>query len=406
MENVREGAIAAGATQDPELDRYGLLGEPAGSELHDLVELVAQVCDMPRAAINILTPEQQHMIATAGFEPSVCAREDSMCAQVMTESQPVVVPDASIDPRFADNPFVTGVIGDVRFYASAPLVTPDGTTLGRLCVFDDVPRELSEKQEQGLSTLARQIMDVLELRYRSRALEESLGELTAVRDELTRSNHHLALFAGQVSHDLRSPLTAILANAELLATEPAVEADKELGSMVDAVSQAGQRMNRLIEEILGFALEGGQLQLADTDLSKVFDLALADLGPLVAQTQAEIVVAELPTVTADEDMLYSVALNLLTNALKFGKPGTPPLVEVTAALVGSVWRFAVSDNGIGVEPERRNAVFTLGERGGAETLGHGIGLATTRRLIEAHGGRVGIESSVTGGASVWFELPA
>ncbi len=390
---------------ESEVERYALLTEPAGHELQSLVDLVAQVCEVPTAAINIVTRDHQHQVATAGFDPSICAREDSMCALVLTESAPVVVPDASVDERFSDNAFVTGSIGHVRFYASAPLVTPDGTILGRLCVFDDVVRELTPQQTQALTTLAVQVMEVLELRHRTRQLARSLEELESARDELRRSNQHLTLFAGQVSHDLRSPLTAILANAELLATEPVVETDTDLLSMVAAVNQAGQRMNRMIEEMLSYALEGGRLDLAATPLEQVVSLVLADLGPLVSQKGARIDVDELPTVTADADMLYSVVLNLLTNALKFARPDVSPHVRISATRAPTAWRVTVSDNGVGIAPERREAVFALFERGTDDVDGHGIGLATTRRLVEAHGGTVGAGESAAGGAAVWFELP-
>ncbi|MEH3032669.1 MAG: GAF domain-containing sensor histidine kinase [Aeromicrobium erythreum] len=395
--------------REREISRYAILSSPAGQELQDLVDLVAQVCDVPTAAINIISRDHQHQVATAGFDPSVCSREDSMCAAVIHEVDPVIVADATADDRFATNPFVTGVIGSVRFYASAPLVTPDGTTLGRLCVFDDEPRELTAAQRRALVTLARQVMDTLELRYRSRELERSMAELAAARDELRRSNQHLAVFAGQVSHDLRSPLTAILATTELLATEPAVELDAELGSMVNLVNQAGHRMNRMIEEMLGYALEGGRLSLASTPVAHVVSLVQTDLGPVVDQTGAEVVVGDLPTVMADADMLYSVVLNLMTNALKFGRPGVTPKIEVTAERTDLGWRVTVADNGVGIPADQREAVFAHGSRVAEQAddvAGHGIGLSTTRRLVEAHGGRVGADESAAGGAAVWFELPA
>jgi signal transduction histidine kinase len=392
--------------RDEELERYALLTDPPVRDLQGLVDLVAQVCQVPTAGINIISRYQQHQIATAGFDPMICSRDDSMCAAIMTERVPVVVPDASLDPRFADNPFVNGDIGAVRFYASAPIITPEGVPLGRLCVFDNKPRALTPEQVRGLTTLAEQVMDVVELHYRSRELEDSLAELTAVRDELRRSNDHLALFAGQVSHDLRSPLTAILANAEMLAAEPAVEADKELLSIVDAVSAAGQRMNRMIEEMLGFAMEGGRLELAETPVGHVVEVVLADLAPIIKQSGAQIVVGDLPTVLADADMLYSIVLNLITNALKFVRPDVTPHVEVAATRVDGGWRFTVGDNGIGIPADRRNVVFTLFERAADEIAGHGIGLATTHRLVEAHGGRIGVDESPAGGALVWFELPA
>jgi signal transduction histidine kinase len=386
------------------LEQYGVLTQPT-SDLQALVDLVAQVCDAPNAAINIITHDQQRQIATTGIDPSVCSRDDSMCAAVMSVAEAVVVSDASLDERFSTNAFVTGDIGNVRFYASAPLTTPDGSTLGRLCVFDDEIRTLTPEQEHALVTIAGQIMEVFELRYRTGQLETSLTELARLRDELRRSNRHLTHFAGQVSHDLRSPLTAILANAELLAGEPAVEGDPDLTSLVDAVNAAGLRMNRMIEEILGFASEGGRVELAETDLGQVLDLVLSDLAPLVQQKGATVERASLPRVTADADLLYSVLLNLLSNALKFTREDVPPVITVTAERGDARWRVIVSDNGIGIPEERRQAVFALHVREETGREGHGIGLATTRRLVQAHQGEVGVEESAAGGTAVWFELP-
>src|SRR5690606_17884455 len=154
------------------------------------------------------TSGEQHQIAAVGVDPSICTREDSMCAVVL-DQPPVAVQDAGEDPRFLANPWVNGALAATRFYASAPLVSPHGTALGRLCVFDEHVRTLDDEQLEALALLAQRVMDSLELRLRTRELEDSLQELTEARDELRRSNEHLTLFAGQVSHDLRTPLTAI-----------------------------------------------------------------------------------------------------------------------------------------------------------------------------------------------------
>jgi signal transduction histidine kinase len=404
----------AGRRRDAELEhyevleRYEVLHIPAGRDLQALVDLAARICDAPNAAINMISSDLQHQIATTGFAPSVCARDDSMCAAVMTEKQPVVVPDASLDPRFADNPFVTGVIGSVRFYASAPITTPDGVTIGRLCVFDDVPRELTTVQTEALGTLAAKVMDVLELRFRTRALERSMDDLRAARDELRRSNHHLELFASQVSHDLRGPLTAILANTEMLLGEPSVEADDDVRDMVAAIGESGHRMNAMIGEILAFAREGGQIRMTAVALGEIFALVLRDLTPLTEKVGAVVTVDALPTVVGDRDMIYSVALNLVTNAVKFAREEVPSRVHVSGELSEGWCRVRVSDNGVGIPPERAESVFELYARGAddvsARVAGHGIGLATSKRLVQAHGGRVGIEPRDEG-TTVWFDLP-
>ena len=128
-----------------------------------------------------------------------------MCNLVLRESGPVIVPDARLDPRFRDNPFVTGDLGRVRFYATHQLITPESVVIGTLCVFDEVSRTLTPEQESSLAALAERVVDLLELEVRTRELSDSLAELRQVQSELERSNEQLAAFAGQVSHDLRQP---------------------------------------------------------------------------------------------------------------------------------------------------------------------------------------------------------
>ena len=98
---------------DEAIARYGVLEEPGARDLVALTELAALVCDVPHAAINLITRDHQHQIAAAGIDPSVCSREDSMCAVVLDEPGIVVSPDARVDPRFATNPFVSGAIDTV-----------------------------------------------------------------------------------------------------------------------------------------------------------------------------------------------------------------------------------------------------------------------------------------------------
>ena len=395
---------------DREIERYGVLDTAPGRDLEALVALAAQVFGVTTAAINVITGTHQHQIATAGFEASVCAREDSMCAAVVTEPGAVVVADARLDDRFAQNPFVTGAIGLVRFYASAPLVSPDGVVLGRLCVFDEEPREATPQQHEALAVLAARIMDVLELRLRSRQVEQAVVELTRTRDELKRSNEALVHFAAQVSHDLRNPLMVVSANAEMLRLEPAVTGDDELVAMVDEIADATRRMSRLIRDVLDQAREGGRPRGGSADLGAVFDQALLDLRPLVDRTGAAVTVERLPTVPGDEQLLYTVALNLVGNALKFAKPGVAPRVHVSAQARTTAWRVRVRDEGVGIPAQHVDTVFlpyvrAHGGTGSSTAEGHGIGLSTVRRVVEAHGGVVGLESLEGRGTTVWFELP-
>ncbi|MEP9365647.1 GAF domain-containing sensor histidine kinase [Nocardioides sp. CN2-186] len=370
-----------------EIGKYRILTEPPRADLLALVEVAAQVARVPMATINLITDTEQYQVATHGFDASVCRREDSMCNVVLHAGAPVVVPDASQDPRFADNPFVTGVIGDVRFYATHQLVTPEDVVIGTLCVFDVEPRTITDEQEHALAALADRVVDLLELELRTR--------------ELKRSNEQLAAFAGQVSHDLRNPLTAVTMSLAMIGDEAD---DPELGFLVSKALGGAERMQSLIDDLLAYARVGAELQRVPVDLAAVMTDVREDLaGPLA---DATVVVGDLPTVTGDPVQLRAVLQNLLANAAKFTRPGEPAHIEVDGTLIGERWRIEVCDRGPGIPDDQQERVFQPLARVNEDVEGSGIGLSTCRRIVEAHGGRIGLTNAPYGGTCAWFELPA
>jgi len=158
-----------------ETDRAALLAlydlDSAGFlTLDDTTSFASQLCDAPIALVSIVETERQRFLARSGLDATETPRDLSFCAHAMVDDAIFVVPDASRDPRFADNALVTGA-PYIRFYAGAPLTDPAGTPLGALCVTDDKPRAgLTPLQEQGLLLLARQVMMELEGRRRDRAM--------------------------------------------------------------------------------------------------------------------------------------------------------------------------------------------------------------------------------------------
>lgn len=385
---------AQDAARSEAIAEYAVVGEPVEPDLEGIVELAASICGVPSAVINIIDDRSQHQIAAVGFEPSVCPREDSMCDVVLHQPGNVVVPDARLDERFRDNPFVTGTIASVRFYASSPLVTPSGVPIGTLCVFDERSRDLDPKRSRALELLSRQVVDVLELRRTTLELE--------------RSNEQLALFAGQVSHDLRNPLAALAGFLELAASSPEMASAPTASLALERAEAAAGRMGAMVEDLLEYARIGGALRRAPVDLAAVVAAARDDLDAAIASTGAILDVGTLPRVMGDATLLVALMQNLLSNAIKFSAgDGRPPRVAVRAEPISSGWRISVDDDGPGVPAQERARVFDLLERAGRPDVeGLGIGLSTCRRIVEAHGGRIGIDASPSGGASVSFVLPA
>ena len=379
---------ARDARRVAEIGKYRVLVDPPRRDLIALVEVAAQVADVPMATINLITDVEQHQVAAFGFDAGICRREDSMCNLVLHAGAPVIVPDARDDDRFRTNPFVTGEIGNVRFYATHQLRTPAGTVIGTLCVFDEVPRTLSAEQERALAGLADRVVDLLELELRTRELE--------------RSNEQLAAFAGQVSHDLRNPLTAVTMSLRMIDDQVGGEGD--VAFLLERALGGAGRMQSLIDDLLKFARVGGELQRGLVDLAEVLDAVEQDLAACLADATVER--GELPMVVGDPVQLRAVVQNLVANAAKFTRPGEPAYIAVGARSLGDRWRVEVNDRGPGIPADQRDRVFEPLARIDEEVEGSGIGLSTCRRIVTAHGGRMGLSDSPYGGTCAWFELPA
>jgi signal transduction histidine kinase len=359
--------------------------------------------------VNLIDEHFQHQIAAVGLAPAVCAREDSMCAVTVVSPEPVVVEDAQEDPRFAANPFVTGQIARIRFYAASQLRAPSGVVLGTLCVFDDRPRRLTARQRRSLDLLAHQVVDVLELRRATRLLAAAVQDLTAARAELLRSNEELAGFAGRVSHDLRNPLAGLSGFLELLADHPAVSGDPTAAHHVERACGAAGRMHALVDELLDYARLGGGLGSGEVDLHRLLVELSEDNSASGVLDTFDVDLGPLPTVRGDATQLRALLQNVLTNAVRFARPGRRLLLRIRAQRCGDRWRMEIADNGRGIPPDRREEAFSLLTQvhpHGAVDGGSGIGLATCRRIVGAHGGTIGISDGIDGGVTVWFTLPA
>jgi GAF domain-containing protein len=177
--------------------QYEILDTIPEEVFDDLTELAARICEAPIALITLVDEDRQWFKSKVGVTINETSRDISFCGHAIEQSDLFIVPDATQDKRFAENPLVTSD-PKIRFYAGAPLITPDGHALGTLCVIDKVPRELRPDQKQALRVLARHVMTQLELRRHSRELarvheerEQIQGELKKARSELAKVRREL-----------------------------------------------------------------------------------------------------------------------------------------------------------------------------------------------------------------------
>ena len=163
------------------LRKYELLDTLPEQSLDDLTALAALVCEAPISLISLVDENRLWSKSRVGVFAGETPRENSFCGHAILQPELFIVADAALDERFADNPLVTGE-PNIRFYAGAPLVTPQGHALGTLCIMDRVPRELTESQRQALRVLSRQVMAQLELRRQTRELAVSKARSRTVTD--------------------------------------------------------------------------------------------------------------------------------------------------------------------------------------------------------------------------------
>ena len=167
------------------LRSFEILDTPAEKAFDDLVRLALYICETPIAAVSFIDKDRQWFKSKVGVAVPETKRDISFCAHALTlPNETLIVPDATLDARFSDNPMVTGE-PKVRFYAGAPLVTGDGYVLGTLCVIDHVPKQLSPAQTKALEVLRNQVMRELELHMKNIELSEANKKLERAHLELS-----------------------------------------------------------------------------------------------------------------------------------------------------------------------------------------------------------------------------
>jgi PAS domain S-box-containing protein len=233
------------------------------------------------------------------------------------------------------------------------------------------------------------------------------GERAAYRDSLERSNADLAQFAYVASHDLQEPLRTIGGFAQLLERRYKGQLGAEADSFIDFIGTGVDRLQRLIDDLLSYSRAGrGELRLEPVDSRQLVEGTLASLDAVVRGAGAEVELEDLPTLSTDPRILGQVFQNLLSNALKF-TDDSQPRVRVSADREDGAWSFAVTDNGIGIDPAHAERIFGMFQRlhGRDEYGGTGIGLAISKRMVEHLGGRVWCEPRPEGGTVFRFTIP-
>jgi signal transduction histidine kinase len=360
------------------------------------------------ALVSLVDDRRQWFKSRVGIDLAETPRDVAFCAHTLADRRVMVVEDAAVDARFGANPLVVGP-PHIRFYAGVPLVTPNGHALGNLCVLDTKARKLDRRQMTLLRELAAVVMDELELHRMKADLSRAVADARAA----ARAK---AEFLASISYELRTPLNTIKGFAETIQHGLfGPVGNPKYADYARDIVRAADDLGGILDAVLDFnRAESGRtrLDLKSVPIAPQVETALEVLRPDAAERRisfnVDAAVGDEFAVRADRRALRAVLDAVLSNAVKFSHKGGVVEVAYGPAKDGRRAEIAIHDSGIGIGAEQMRilgAPFPWSETvPRSREQGIGLGLATARRLMQAMGGALAIESQVGKGTTVTLTL--
>jgi len=264
---------------------------------------------------------------------------------------------------------------------------------------EGINRQLKERSVELLEK-------VKELDKQQHELAEQKHRLEHLNADLVVKNRELERFTSIASHDLQEPLRTIGNMTQLISKKYYSTFDEQGKKILNYVSEATNRMTMLIKGLLEFSRIGSKREMEWVDCEEVLRTIVLDLDAALKASKGVILVNELPTIKGNPVELRMLFQNLISNALKFKKTDEPPVVVVSAVDKQTHVEFSIKDNGIGIEPVDYEKIFFIFQRlhPADKYEGTGLGLAYCRKIVELHGGKIWVDSTLSGGSTFYFTL--
>jgi two-component system, NtrC family, sensor kinase len=383
------------------LHEYDILDSLPESSYDDIAILASMICGTPVAMISLVDKNRQWFKARVGVDAAETSRDISFCGHAIAQSNLFVVKDAHLDGRFMGNPLVDGELG-VRFYAGAPLVTPAGDAIGTLCVIDREPRDLNEQQKSALQALARQVVQLLELRKKNKELLGSLTQLeehartiSTQQDLLVYSAKMTAIgnMAGGVAHEINNPLAVICARADMMieALKSGKSTCEDLEKGLLNIQKTGFRIARIIKGLLAISRESGPPQIVSTETTHLFEDAIALSEQKLKSVGAEVNIdpgAQGLRIQCCPVQITQVLTNLFSNACDAMESSEERRIDILVLAGSEYVDIRVCDTGAGIpeaiRPKIMDPFFTTKPPG----KGTGLGLSISKGLVESQDGQL------------------
>ncbi len=340
--------------------------------------------DVPRATLDVWRPLDGQVIET-----------------VVRSQQPQIVDESNIAAVLAQSPRLQdGVAAGLRTWMDVPVIL-EQEVVAVMRFMSRTPNAYDARNQALAVLIAAQVAGAV-------ANAQSIESLLATQAELARSNAELEQFAYVASHDLQEPLRMVASYVGLLERRYRGQLDSDADDFIAFAVDGARRMQALLNGLLDLSrvgTRGGELE--STESETAMRDALINLEQAIGEAGADVSNDPLPTVLGDRIQLTQLFQNLVSNAVKFNT-SEQPRVAVTASRSGTLWEFAVADNGIGIDPAHFDRIFQVFQRLHTRDTfeGTGIGLSVCRKIVERHGGTIWPESVKGRGTTFRFTLKA
>lgn len=256
--------------------------------------------------------------------------------------------------------------------------------------------------------LEEALRDNVDLKKTQEDLQENQKTMESYIQELNRSNLELQQFAFVASHDLQEPVRKLLFYSDYLMSKYSKALDEKGLEYLSSMQSSAQRMRNLIQDLLVFSqINRKELSFVNVDLNKIAAEAVQDLEISIEEKNAKLTIDKLPTINGDERMMRQLFENIISNALKYSRKGTSPVIDIICTQKDGFFEIAFEDNGIGFDEKYLPQMFTLFQRLHSKTAyeGTGLGLAICKKVAEIHNGKIWAQAKEGKGSTFFVSLP-
>ena len=322
----------------------------------------------------------------------------SMVEAIVQRNAPITFTGSTREEMGADfPPGVDSWDAGMRSEILVPLMAA-GSPMGMISLMSTEPYAYEQAHVDLAQRVSNQISGAI-------ANAQLYARRVEIEEELRRSNADLEQFAYVASHDLQEPLRMVSSYMQLLRRRYGDKLGDDAQDFIEFAVDGAHRMQRLIDDLLAYSRIGTRGSPPEpTDSEEAFLRAITNLEVRIEETGASVAHGPLPAVMGDSGQLVLLFQNLVSNAIKYSEQEAK--VRVDAAADDAGWRFSVTDNGIGIDPQYNDRIFELFRRlhGRDEYSGTGIGLAICKKVVERHGGKIWVESEPGAGSTFYFTL--